>query len=218
MDIKVDSNSVVVFDLDDTLYNELDYLRSAYTQIAEKLQPDSWEALFLKMFSQYRSQKNVFEIVSSQYQVPIPELLELYRNHHPDLKPFTGVIELLDRIKKKEGKIAIITDGRTSTQNRKIEALGIKSQIDKIVISEEIGTEKPSEQNFLAIENAFSRKSHIYIADNCKKDFIAPNKLGWDTICLVDNGKNIHKENYLYHTPDLRPKHYILSLENLNVV
>lgn len=218
MDIKVDSNSVVVFDLDDTLYNELDYLRSAYTEIAKKLQPDSWEALFLKMFSQYRVQKNVFEILSSQYHVPISELLELYRNHNPDIKPFAGVVELLARIKKKEGKIAIITDGRTSTQNRKIEALGIKSQIDKIVISEEIGTEKPHERNFLAIESAFSRKNHVYIADNCKKDFLTPNKLGWDSICLIDNGKNIHKENHLYDSPELRPKRYILSLENLTVV
>lgn len=218
MDIKVDSNSVVVFDLDDTLYNELDYLRSAYSEIAKKLQPDSWEALFLKMFSQYRVQKNVFEILSSKYQVPISELLELYRNHNPDIKPFAGVLELLKRIKKKEGIIAIITDGRTNTQNRKIEALGIKSQIDKIVISEEIGTEKPSEQNFLVVENAFSRKNHIYIADNCKKDFVAPNKLGWDSICLIDNGKNIHKENYLYDTPDFRPQRYVFSLENINII
>jgi putative hydrolase of the HAD superfamily len=40
------------------------------------------------------------------------------------------------------------------------------------------------------------KKEYIYIADNVKKDFITPNKLGWTTICLFDKGQNIHKQNF----------------------
>lgn len=218
MDIKVDSNSVVVFDLDDTLYNELDYLRSAYSEIAQKLLPVGWEALFLKMFSLYRSQENVFNALVEEHDITINELLSIYRNHKPEIRPFQGVFELMTEIKKKDGKIAVITDGRTITQNRKIDALGLRAFIDKIVISEEIGTEKPSKENFLAIEKAFSKKSYVYIADNCKKDFIAPNNLGWNAICLIDNGKNIHKENYRFTSTEHSPKAYIFSIEDLRVV
>lgn len=218
MDIKVDSNSVVVFDLDDTLYNELDYLRSAYSEIAQKLLPDNWKDLFSRMFSLYRCKENVFRVLAEDHDITIDGLLLMYRNHNPRIKPFEGVIELMAEIKKNEGKIAIVTDGRTSTQNKKIDALGIRKFIDEIVISEEIGTEKPSAQNFLAIEKAFSGCSYVYIADNRKKDFITPNTLGWNSICLIDNGKNIHQENYLHTSAEQSPKKYIFSIQDLKVV
>lgn len=64
MDLKVDSQMVVVFDLDDTLYNEMDYLRSVYMSIAKNLDLDNWQSLFSKMFSLFRSKKDVFEFVS----------------------------------------------------------------------------------------------------------------------------------------------------------
>ena len=28
-----------------------------------------------------------------------------------------------------------------------------------------------------------------------KKDFVAPNRLGWRTVCLKDDGRNIHSQN-----------------------
>jgi len=218
MDIRVDSKTVIVFDLDDTIYNELDYLRSAYSEIAQKILPEKWESLFLRMFSLYRCQQNVFQILSEEFSIGSDELLKLYRNHTPNIRPFSGILDLMARIKERNGKIAIITDGRTATQNRKIVALGIKNYIEKIIISEEIGTEKPNEQNFIAIEKAIPNGNYTYIADNCKKDFIAPNILGWNSICLIDNGKNIHRENYLHTTKEKSPKNYIRSIKDLNVV
>jgi putative hydrolase of the HAD superfamily len=38
--------------------------------------------------------------------------------------------------------------------------------------------------------------NYIYIADNPKKDFITPNKLGWTSICLLDKGQNVHSQNF----------------------
>lgn len=32
--------------------------------------------------------------------------------------------------------------------------------------------------------------------DNLRKDFITPNKLGWKTICLLDDGRNIHRQDF----------------------
>ena len=36
----------------------------------------------------------------------------------------------------------------------------------------------------------------IYVGDNTKKDFLAPNELGWDSICIKDAGENIHPQNF----------------------
>lgn len=42
-------------------------------------------------------------------------------------------------------------------------------------------------------------QSFIYVGDNVKKDFITPNALGWKTICIKDDGRNIHSKISLRH-------------------
>src|SRR5690606_4054018 len=125
MDIKVDAHTVVVFDLDDTLYNELDFLKSAYKSMAICLEPKAWKLLYAKMFSMYRSKINVFEFLANFYNIDIEILIEMYRNHQPNIQLFYGVIEVFDAIKSKNGKIGLITDGRSKAQRAKLKSLGI---------------------------------------------------------------------------------------------
>lgn len=215
MDIRVDSKTAVVFDLDDTLYNELDYLRSAYRELSEKLAPDAPQQLFSDLFSRYRNKENVFQYVSETYGIALDTLLNDYRSHTPRIAPFPSVMELLGSIKAKAGRLGIITDGRSNTQRNKLHALGILDVMDYIVISEEIGSEKPDEQNYRAIERELNCVSYYYIGDNFKKDFLTPNQLGWGTIGLVDNGRNIHSNAYRYQEETHRPQHLVYSLADL---
>ncbi|CAM4294542.1 HAD family hydrolase [Zobellia nedashkovskayae] len=217
MDIKVDEKTVIVFDLDDTLYNELDYLRSAYCAIAKELKPKQWENLFAQMFSMYRNKENVFQYLAATFKVEKELLITLYRNHNPSIIPFQGVLPLLKAIKDKKGKLAIITDGRSKTQRAKLNALGITDYFDKIVISEELGTEKPDAKNYLSIEQTFTGYTCCYIADNVRKDFIAPNKLGWESIGLIDNGRNIHSDSFLYFTKENLPKTFVKRISDIKI-
>lgn len=218
MDIKVDQDTVIVFDLDDTLYNEMAYLRSAYEEIAKELSAKNWQGLFARMYSLFRSKQDVFAFLVAQYDVQKPDLLKIYRNHKPSLQLFEGVMEVIQRIKEKGGKIGIITDGRTSTQTIKLKALGIFDIVDKIVISEEVGSEKPDKENYLIIENAFPNCTYLYMADNLRKDFISPNKLGWNTLGLVDNGLNMHFDGHLYFEDSHRPQAFVSSFSEINIV
>ena len=218
MDIKVDNQTVIVFDLDDTLYNEMEYLRSAYIQIAKKLDFENWQVLFARMYSLFRSKKDVFEFVSTKYDVDKTGLIQEYRAHVPKLNLFDGVLETIEQIRAKQGKIGIITDGRKSTQRTKLKSLGILDLIDKIVISEEIGSEKPNKRNYIAIEEAFKDCTYFYFADNLRKDFISPNKRGWSTIGLVDNGLNMHYDGHAYFDDSYAPKQFIVSFQEINIV
>ncbi len=218
MDIKVDNKTVIVFDLDDTLYNELDYLKSAYKSIALFLDPNDWKRLYSKMFSLYRSKINVFEFVANAYNTEMGLLVEMYRNHHPDIKLFEGVLEVMQAIKFKNGKIGIITDGRSNTQRAKLKSLGILNYTDCIVISEEIGSEKPSIANFKAIENSLRGNVYYYIADNLKKDFIAPNALGWKSVALMDNGMNVHFEGHRHMHKESLPQNFIIDFREITVI
>ena len=89
----------------------------------------------------------------------------------------------------------LITDRHSVTQRNKIKALNIDTLFDLIIISEEFGSEKPNPKNFEAF-NKFNTIEKYYIGDNTSKDFIAPNALGWTTICLPDNGNNIHMQDF----------------------
>lgn len=218
MDIKVDQNTVIVFDLDDTLYNELDYLKSAYWSIALFLEPKDWKPLYSKMFSLYRCKVNVFEFLANVYGTDIGTLIDMYRNHQPNIQLFDGVLDILKAIKSKNGKIGLITDGRSRTQRAKLESLGILNYIDIVIISEEIGSEKPSLANFKAVENHLPGKTYYYIADNLKKDFIAPNALGWKSVALIDNGKNIHIESDKHLDPPTLPQEFIIDFKDFNVI
>lgn len=215
MTMKVDKNTVVVFDLDDTLYNEIDFLKSAYTEIAKQLNPDDWKLLYVNMFSLYRQKLDVFGFLSETYNISKKQLIERYRNHAPSIEPKQNVVSVFEKIKEKKGKIAIITDGRTDTQKQKLKALKLQKYLDLVVISEETGFEKPHTNNFKLVENTFKNCNYYYIADNFKKDFIVPNVLGWKTIGLIDNGLNIHNDTHKYLRKGNNPKKLIFSFQEL---
>ena len=186
----------IIFDLDDTLAYEIDYLQSAYKEIAENVDKVNSENLRLEMLNTYHNGLNVFEILIQKYPNSTKEeLLNIYRTHFPDIQFIEGANDLLDDIKNKGYKIGLITDGRSITQRNKLRALGIEGLFDLIIISEEFGSTKPDERNYKAfIVDDISE--YFYIADNPKKDFLTPNKLGWTSICLLDKGNNIHPQNF----------------------
>lgn len=188
------TNKVVVFDLDDTLYPEIDFLKSAYREIA-LLANDA--GAYSYMMECYAKGQNVFRCFIDKYHIgmTVDDLLDIYRNHVPHIQLSEDTKQAL-RILHRIAVLGIITDGRIVTQTNKIKALGLDEFIpmDNIVISEVFGYEKPLSEPYLFFETRFPGCRYTYIGDNISKDFVAPNHLGWNTICLLDKGYNIHSQ------------------------
>ena len=184
----------LVLDLDDTLYAEINYLQSAYHFIAAQISAQP-QQLSAKMLAEYHAGENVFENLSKVYQLDKPKLLDWYRFHKPDITLLQDVTETLNHFAT-EYKYAVITDGRSKTQRNKLQALGLTELLSSIVISEEIGSEKPSIANYEKVMHDLQCEQYIYVGDNLKKDFVSARRLGWTTICLKDRGQNIHKQNF----------------------
>lgn len=200
MIISLKPNSFFVFDLDDTLYPEIEYLESAYKFIAEMILPATDKNIYDIMLQRYKSGENVFDWIVSTYakndpKIDISYLLQLYREHKPEIKLNKDTRGLLDSLKEKKVPVGLITDGRSITQRNKLKALGLDDYFDDIIISEEFGSEKPDERNYLYFEKKYLGKVFYFIGDNTSKDFIVPIKLNWTTICLKNNGVNIHDQN-----------------------
>ena len=221
---------VICFDLDDTLSKEIDYLKSAYREIARYASgqctgcSDSVYFLAIKAYNRmldaYHEGLNAFDVLNSflGLDLPIADYLYIYRNHKPKIALCEDVVRTLDALKAEGVRIGLITDGRSVQQRNKIEALGLGRWIEDadIVISEEFGSEKPALENYAYFMKRYPEcQDFTYVGDNPRKDFFAPNALGWMTVCLKDDGRNIHKQDFTSITAQALPKKTIESLKEL---
>lgn len=191
------SSEMIVFDLDDTLYKEIDFVKSGFRVVADFVaKPDAFE----KMISIWRKGGNAFQYLIDKFGVSdtLQELLTVYRNHYPNISLDLDTVKVLETLQSRGIRLGIISDGRSISQRNKIKALGLEKWIsgEDVVISEEIGSVKPSLRNYEYFVIKYPNDSFSYVGDNLLKDFIAPNELGWDSICLMDDGRNIHKQNF----------------------
>jgi putative hydrolase of the HAD superfamily len=189
-------NSVVVFDLDDTLYHEYDYQTSGIKAVAKELK-HLYNKDILDTLLEWRDQgnKDIFGKVCSLLQLPYEvkhALVWMYRLHDPDISLDEEVEKTLQMLKKKVKKIMILTDGRSISQRKKLKALGLNDI--EVFISEEYHSKKPNADRFHIIMNNFPADTFYYIGDNPKNDFIAPNTLGWITVGIRQD-KSIHDQS-----------------------
>jgi putative hydrolase of the HAD superfamily len=220
MIIKADYNSYFVFDLDDTLYPEIDYLKSAYYEICNDLVPRKTLNLYNEMLDIHFSGGNAFNFLLEKFpakKLSLEKLLYLYRNHNPKISLREGALEMLKEIKKKNGKTGIITDGRSITQRNKIQALGLENIIDKLLISGEFGFEKPASVLYESFMDKEVERQYYYLGDNLVKDFVAPKKLGWYCIGILDD-KNIRKQNISEFSDEFLPHIFINKFTEIGII
>ena len=211
-------HKVVVFDLDDTLYKEVDFLKSAYHEIADIVENESGcSGVYEKMILWWKTGDNVFESLIKKYSldVSINELLDIYRLHFPQIHLDDETRNVLTQLQN-TCELGIISDGRSVTQRNKINALGLTDYFDwsDIYISEEVGHLKTEPYSFLQIMKKYPNGHYVYVGDNLQKDFVVPNQLGWDSICLLDDGQHIHKQDFALGDT-YQPTHQIKDLKDM---
>lgn len=190
----------IIFDLDDTLYLEKDYVRSGFKAVAAYLKNDDYAARLWEHFEE--GKPAVDELLSEiGREHDKAEVLEVYRNHKPDIHLYDGIAELMSKLSQNGIRIGIITDGRPEGQRNKIEALGLEELVDDIIITDELGGvqfRKPCDIAFRIMQTRWRLPASemIYIADNPVKDFQAPRQLGMKSMWFKNTeGLNtIHEE------------------------
>lgn len=205
------SSKIFVFDLDDTLYSERDFEKSGIEFVY-----NNFNIKHIELETILNNRENWIEriIDNSSNQITKEIVLNIYRNHLPTIQLYNDSKVFLEKLLMQGSEMSLITDGRSITQRNKLRALGIESYFKNIIISEEVNFEKPCEYNFKMVMNNKHAENYIYIADNPHKDFITPNKLGWISICLLDRGQNVHKQNFNISSEYL-PLYLINSFEEI---
>ena len=192
----------VIFDLDDTLYSEKDYVRSGFKAVSDYLRGDYEERLW-RFFTEGKPAVDGL-LKELEREDEKAKCLDVYRTHTPDISLYPGVKELLNELKGKGYKVGIITDGRPEGQRNKIKALGLETLVDDIVITDELGGvqfRKPCDIAFRIIQTRWrmSPDNIVYIGDNADKDFQAPRQLGMKCI-LFDNSDGLYHKAEMLET------------------
>jgi len=185
--------SLIILDLDDTLYSEREFQRSGFRAILETL--DVHHTVLLDDLLELSIQgEDVFERLNfDDHQRALA--LSLYRQHIPEISLYPDAALFIDQAISAGCMLAIATEGRSISQRNKLSALGLDGKISHILISEEVGYRKVEPEFFAEIVPVAKDRPCVMVGDNPVKDFVVPNSLGWGTYLLLDRGNNVHRQD-----------------------
>ena len=190
----------IIFDLDDTLYPEKQYIRSGFQTVAEFLGKKNYADRLWKYFEGGKAA--IDELLKQIGQEEKRErCLEVYREHVPQIRLYEGVTELIQELKNQGIKVGIITDGRVSGQKKKMKALGLDQLVEEIIITDELGGaqfRKPCDIAFRIMQRRWEIpfEQMMYVGDNVEKDFQAPRQLGMRSL-WIRNREGLYLQNGL---------------------
>ncbi|MEN2999474.1 MAG: HAD family hydrolase [Acidilobaceae archaeon] len=215
----------IVFDLDNTLYDEWLFLHEAFIKISEYLGSRYGRGEVLQLLSSiYESHDRTFPIFDALLErlgaprEEIEKVLELYYGSGENLRPYEDAEEVLRALSRRH-ELLLLTEGKPELQRRKLRSLGLEEFFSEVVIiDEKFGRvhRKPSPLPFLYLLAGREARDVAYVADNPFKDFLAPNRLGIFTV-RVQRGiyAKYPNEAVLY---EMRPKVTVRSLRELTSI
>lgn len=185
----------IIFDLDDTLYNEKDFVYGSFKEVAlylgNKYKIDN-EKIYNRMLDILKTEGRgkIFNRICDEYEFDedIPKLVEVYRRSNPNLKLYEDAESFLKQNMGKY-KFGLITDGLYYVQWNKIKLLNIQQYFDEIIVTDDHGKDfwKPSKGPYMKMSQILNIPfpEMVYIGDNPNKDFYAAKQLGMLTIRII---------------------------------
>jgi len=106
-------------------------------------------------------------------------------------RPFPGIKKLLSGLKRKGFKLGVISNASNSLYDI-LKRTGLSSFFDVIIVSEEVGCEKPDVRIFKKALNFLKIKPYeaVFIGDNFIADIIGAKKAGITPVWLQRKSKN----------------------------
>jgi putative hydrolase of the HAD superfamily len=206
--------SCVVFDIDDTLYLERDYVRSGFRAVGEWARARLGIADFAERswrLFEAGVRGSIFDDVLAESGVQpdralVRALVDVYRTHEPAIEMLPDAADAVGRLR---GHVALaaLSDGPLESQRAKARALRVGDWAEVTVFTAELGAGfgKPDPRAFELVECrvACGPSGCVYVADNPAKDFAGPRGRGWRTVRVrregalhagIDSGSDVDLE------------------------
>mgnify|MGYP001463043820 CR=1 FL=1 len=197
----------VIFDLDNTLYDENTYFLKVFEKFSNLhgLNYNIFKEAFTDSFR--LKSKDIFSdlLIIQNYNSNSnqKELFELYKTINCNIKLYNEAYKILNYLKKKKIKKIIITNGSVVSQKNKVKLLNLEKYIDEVIYAREFGKnfEKPNTKPFLEAIKLLNIKTNeaIYVGDHPYTDIKGANKSGIKALRFLNgyaSGINYsHNEN-----------------------
>ena len=193
-----------VFDIDDTLYLERDYVHSGFSAVGRALSCEKFGHYCWAMFEAGIRGDTFNRALAAfpEVHATIPQLIESYRDHIPQIALCPDAHDFLTDL---HARTAVITDGPLASQRRKFIALGLLPWIECPIFTQELGISKPRQAPYqLAAMTLNTPYEHcVYFGDNPLKDFAGAHALGYKTVrvrrpgalhCEKESGSDVDLE------------------------
>lgn len=220
---------ILVFDLDDTLYPEITFVKSGLKEVSMHLNNNfglDEEVTYTEMYKFLitNGRGHVFDNILEKYNIytrkNLKKCISVYRKHNPIITLHKDAEQCIERFKS--FKKYIITDGNTLVQRQKAKSLDLYKSFIKIIPTYQYGLSfsKPSVNCFKMIlkHEKANPKEMIYIGDNPYKDFIEIKKIGIKTIRIMRGSfKNIildedHEADYSFKNLNGITRQFVWSI------
>ena len=211
----------ILFDLDDTLLDRNQAVDNIFLILLEECYGNVDDALKMEMllaFKEYdkraygiSDKTSVFESFFDEFPplYRLPEIQNFWNHHFPQCFSISEhTVNLVKRIQE-HMKVAIITNGTVHRQKAKIMNSGLHEYFDVILISEEVGLEKPDRRIFQLALNQLQVQPEdaLFVGDDLGKDVGGPQGAGLKGIWFNPSG--------MESDSDIKPDEEIQSLEEL---
>lgn len=186
----------LLFDLDDSLYEEKQFVNSGFNKVAEfiedkfKIDKKDFYKMLIDIYNR-GSRGNIFNLALEKVNVAYEEniiraMVKIYREYNPKIRLAEDIKSLIIKLKEIYS-LGIVTDGNFEVQKKKVQALKLEELFDSIIYTDKYGREywKPNILGYkLALEELgdILPEETVYIGDNPHKDFIGAKKVGITTV------------------------------------
>ena len=215
--------NAVIFDVDDTLYDQQQPFRNAVTTIIPEVATTDLHPLYIRFrvhsdnhfgkviskewtleeFRTFRLCQSLIDLGYSPLSNDASRLFQAtYETELDNIQLHPAVEETLNTLASLPIKLGIITNGPTDHQQKKIDQLELTRWIhpEYMLISQATGYQKPDIELFQLAEERFDLDPSrtLYVGDNFDNDVFGCKQAGWQALWLN------HRRR---HAPDIKHCH-----------
>lgn len=176
-------------DMDDTLFEEREYVRSGFRAVAAHvarwgIQSESaWQ--ILRQRFEISGRDKIFDhllltLFGTVRPSQIQELVDVYREHYPRISLYRDAADTLTALRA-QGRVIVVTDGLTSVQERKFAGLGLDRLVDRVIFCDAVGFPKPDPGSLQGVVGQNARNA-VLIGDHPAHDLALAARIGIDAI------------------------------------
>ena len=211
----------LVFDVDDTLYEQIVPFKNAYRSLFDididmekfyllsryysdvKFEASRNGEMTMDEYHIYRIQEAAKDLGVYLTDEQALNMQKEYKKNQQKLQMSDITINILELAKKNNVKLGVITNGPSEHQWAKIDALGVEKLIprENIIVSGDLGIiNKPDVRIFDAMQEKLQldTESLYYIGDSLENDIVGANNAGWKSIWINRYNKECSPGTEIY--------------------